>query len=99
MKKARKACAFTGHRPKKLPWGYNEKDMRCVALKAELERQIRLLIQEGVMDFLSGMAEGIDLLAAEIVLNLRAEYPDIKLHCILPCRGQEAEWSAASQAR
>ena len=99
MKKARKACAFTGHRPKKLPWGYNEKDMRCVALKAELERQIRLLIQEGVMDFLSGMAEGIDLLAAEIVLNLRAEYPDIKLHCILPCRGQEAEWPAASQAR
>ena len=81
MKKARKACAFTGHRPKKLPWGYNEADVRCVALKAALERQIRSLVQE------------------EIVLNLRAEYPCIKLHCILPYKGQEAEWSAASQAR
>ena len=57
LKKARKACAFTGHRPKKLPWGYNETDVRCVALKVALERQIRSLVQEGVMDFLSGMAE------------------------------------------
>ena len=99
MKKVRKTCAFTGHRPKKLPWGYNETDVRCVALKVALERQIRSLVQEGVTDFLSGMAEGIDLLAAEIVLNLRAEYPCIKLHCILPYKGQETEWSAASQAR
>ena len=99
LKKARKACAFTGHRPKKLPWGYNETDVRCVALKAALERQIRSLVQEGVMDFLSGMAEGVDLLAAEIVLHLRSEYPSVKLHCILPYKGQETEWSAASQAR
>ena len=73
--------------------------MRCVALKAVLERQIYSLVQEGVTDFLSGMAEGVDLLAAEIVLSLRAEYPSIKLHCILPYRGQETEWFAASQAR
>ena len=75
MKKVRKTCAFTGHRPKKLPWGYNETDVRCVALKVALERQIRSLVQEGVTDFLSGMAEGIDLLAAEIVLNLRPNTP------------------------
>ena len=99
MKKARKACAFTGHRPKKLPWGYDEEDVRCIALKAALERQIYSLVQEGVTDFLSGMAEGVDLLAAEIVLSLRAEYPSIKLHCILPYKGQEAEWPVASQAR
>lgn len=99
MKKAKKACAFTGHRPKKLPWGYDEEDVRCVALKAVLERQIYSLVQEGVTDFLSGMAEGVDLLAAEIVLSLRAEYPSIKLHCILPYKGQETEWFAASQAR
>lgn len=99
MKKARRACAFTGHRPKKLPWGYNEADVRCVALKAALEREIRLLIQEGVTDFLSGMAEGVDLLAAEIVLHLRSEYSSVKLHCLLPYKGQEAEWPAASQAR
>ena len=99
MKTVRKTWAFTGHCPQKLPWGYNETDVRCVALKVELAREIRSLVPEGVTDFLSGMAEGIDLLAAEIGLNLRAAYPCIKLHCILPYKGQEPEWSAASQAR
>ena len=39
------------------------------------------------MDFLSGMAEGIYFLAAEIVFDLRAKYPCIKLYCIFPIRG------------
>ena len=29
-----KVCAFTGHRPNKLPWRYDENDTRCLALKA-----------------------------------------------------------------
>lgn len=29
-------CAFTGHRPKKFPWKYDEKDKRCLALKSVL---------------------------------------------------------------
>ena len=28
-----KTCAFTGHRPQKLPFGFNEADERCTALK------------------------------------------------------------------
>lgn len=99
LSEVRKTCAFTGHRPKKLSWGYNEADARCVAVRAALERQICLLIQDGVTDFLSGMAEGIDLMAAQIVLDLRAVYPKIKLHCILPHKGQEKKWSLASQKR
>ncbi len=31
-----KVCAFTDHRPSKLPWRYNETDSRCVALRAVL---------------------------------------------------------------
>ena len=34
------ACAFTGHRPQKLPFGFNEEDPRCIALKAVIETQI-----------------------------------------------------------
>ena len=30
------SCAFTGHRPGKLPWGEDESDLRCIALKAKL---------------------------------------------------------------
>lgn len=54
------ACAFTGHRPCKLPWKYDEADSRCVELKAALAEQISALIGAGFTQFLSGMAEGTD---------------------------------------
>lgn len=34
-----RCCAFTGHRPRKFPWGYNEDDARCVALKETLAKR------------------------------------------------------------
>ena len=39
-----KVCAFTGHRPRKLPWRRNETDSRCAALKAVLAEQIAALL-------------------------------------------------------
>ena len=54
------ACAFTGHRPQKFPWGFHEKDPACVALKETLAGQIAALVDAGYTDFLSGMALGVD---------------------------------------
>ena len=85
MRVADKVCAFTGHRPNKLPWYYDEAASGCVALKAVLAEQIGLLAETGVTQFLSGIAEGIDTWAALSVLELREKDPAIKLHCILPC--------------
>ncbi len=93
------ACAFTGHRPQKLPWGYDEGDRRCAALKAELWQWLVWLADQGVTNFLSGMAEGADTWAAESVLDLRAAMPALKLHCILPCTSQADQWRPASQER
>ena len=92
-----KVCAFTGHRPSKLPWRYDETDSRCVALKTVLTEQITALIEAGVTQFLSGMAEGTDIFCSEIVLALREKNPKIKLHCILPCTAQAEKWSVSSQ--
>ena len=36
-------CAFSGHRPEKLPWGEDESDPRCAALKIRLEQELREL--------------------------------------------------------
>lgn len=91
------ACAFTGHRPNKFPWRYDETDSRCVALKAVLAEQIAALAGQGVTDWLSGMALGTDLWSAKIVLDLQKEYPSLRLHCILPCENQEIKWSVPAQ--
>ena len=32
-----KTCAFTGHRPQSLPFGFDESDKRCVRLKEILK--------------------------------------------------------------
>ena len=89
-----KTCAFTGHRPKGL--GYPESDGRCVALKKKLRSLIiRMIEEEKVTHFISGMAQGVDMYAAEIVLDLKQTYPYITLECAIPYEEQAAHWSAA----
>ena len=94
-----KSCSFTGHRPKKLPWRYNESSPDCVELKKVLTVQISHLAVLGVTDFFSGMAEGTDLFCSEVVLDQRKENPALKLHCVLPCEGQADMWSSSAQDR
>lgn len=93
------SCAFTGHRPHKLPWRYNEADSRCSALKAALARQITQLTDAGVTDFYSGGADGVDCWAALIVLELRKKNPALRLHMLLPHEGQADNWSDSAQER
>ena len=82
-----KTCAFTGHRPKGL--GYPESDGRCTALKEKLRSLIiRMMEEEGVTHFISGMAQGVDMYAAEIVLELKEKYPQITLECAIPYEGR-----------
>ena len=92
-----KCCAFTGHRPRKFPWGYDETDARCIALKKALTEQTARLVEAGYTDFFSGMAEGIDTWAALAVLALKKENSALKLHCVLPCEGQADRWSASAR--
>lgn len=95
-----KVCAFTGHRPQSLPFGFDESDERCTALKSVMRDQIVKLIENnGVTHFISGMALGIDMYAAEIVLNLKAKYPHITLESAIPCETQAVKWSVAARER
>lgn len=94
-----KCCAFTGHRPHKLPWRYNEVDERCVVLKSALAEQIAVLDKAGITDFYSGGADGVDCWAALSVLELRKETPALKLHLLLPHEGQADRWSDSAQER
>ncbi len=45
------------------------------------------------------MAQGADLWCSQIVLDLQKKNPALKLHCVLPCKGQESKWTASAQER
>ena len=74
-----KTCCFTGH--------------RIIKITPELVQRLRDtiidMIGRGVTDFYNGGAIGFDMLCAETVIALKAEYSDIKLHLLLPCPPEE----------
>ena len=86
QKRMHRVC-FTGHRPEKL------KQSESVIVKA-LETAIKEAISDGKNVFISGMARGVDIWAAEIVLRLRNEGQNVKLICASPYEGFERGWSA-----
>lgn len=81
--RAETAC-FTGHRPKGLPWGYNENDPRCTAVKEKIEFAVLAAHDRGYCRFIAGGALGADMYAAEAVLKLKALYPQLHLVVCLP---------------
>ena len=70
----RHRCCFTGHRPEKL--GISE-----TRAKVLLKSAIQQAISDGYVTFISGMARGIDLWAAEIVIEEREKNSNIHLVC------------------
>ena len=69
-------CCFTGHRPNKM-------DMAEKEIKSLLEKAIDRAIAEGYVTFITGMAQGTDIWAAEIVLDRKLTNKDIHLICAL----------------
>lgn len=96
--KSETAC-FTGHRSQKLPWGFNELDPRCVQMKDRVKSEIEKAISLGYKYFISGMALGFDMIVAEIILELKKVYSQIKLICAIPCKNQAKYWSFEQKIR
>ena len=90
--KRKHRCCFTGHRPEKLqaPEG---------VVTAALEKEIRQAIADGFNVFITGMARGVDIWAAEIVLRLRDTGEAIRLICACPYQGFERGWKQSWQDR
>ncbi len=96
--RAKKACAFTGHRPEKLPWGNHETDPRCLACKEAIWQAVQTAYKDGFRVFLSGMARGGDWYFCQAVLRLKQEHPRVQLVSVIPFRNQAKLWSEAEQA-
>ena len=81
-----KCCAFTGHRPEKL---YGKEAYVISALRKEIEDAIA----DGYTIFVTGCSRGVDLWAADIILEMRRSNSDIKLVCAIPFPEFDARWS------
>ena len=93
------SCSFTGHRPEKLPWGSNEADARCSALKERLYELVFAAYEQGYRHFLCGMARGCDFWFCEAVLRLRQGYEDVSLEAVIPYPGQADRWRENDRER
>ena len=93
------SCAFTGHRPSKLPWKLALSAPEYVTFYDLLEKQIEFLTKFGISHYYCGIAIVTDLICAEIGLALREKNPAIKLHCAIPCKSQADKWAASLRAQ
>ncbi len=83
----RTSVAFTGHRT------------YCGEAGDALRRVLESLYDRGFRTFLSGMAVGFDLAAAEAGLELGRQHDDVRLVAAVPFHGQEMRFSPADRER
>ena len=62
------------------------------AIAARLERRVRKLVSLGVTRFFTGGNLGFDTLAAQVVLRVREDHPEVRLALVLPSRDQADKW-------
>jgi len=88
-----KTCAIIGCSPMCFPWGFDEEDEGCAALKLILINQITRLRSEGCTRFAVSMDCGAGLYAAEILHGLKEPEEELKTICFVPYEEQATKWT------
>lgn len=83
----------------KLPWGDDEGDRRCLALKERLWNAMEAAYERGYRHFICGMAQGCDLYFCELALALRQLHGDVTVEAAIPCPSQAEGWPAEQRLR
>ena len=64
-------CKYKTSKPRSLPWGYEESKESCKKFKEKCKEVFSGAIRYVINTFLTGMAEGFDMIGAEILIELR----------------------------
>lgn len=88
-----KTCAIIGCSPMCFPWGFDEEDEGCAALKLILMNRITKLRSEGCTRFAVSMDCGVGLYAAEILAGLKESDKEISFVCCVPYEEQATKWT------
>lgn len=84
---------FTGHRPFHLPGNGDENNPELRRILSSLQLKIIKSIDEGFTTFVTGMAQGVDMWSAKMIMELRLRNPHIKLVAVLPFKNQNRDFS------
>lgn len=86
-------CCITGHRKKDLPDGGDSNAVSMRRLLSMLSMLCSEAYGDGYRTFITGMAEGIDLMCAKLIYDMKVSEgkSDIRLVCALPYREQIRE--------
>lgn len=77
-------CCVTGHRPKGFPFSYGTDNVYYNTYLDVLCDTVEDLMYEGYSHFISGMADGVDLDFASIIVGLSNKLEGIILESALP---------------
>ncbi len=93
------ACCFTGYRPEKFNFDFTPGTPEYTQFENNLTDAVYRMADRGCGVFYSGVAQGFDIAAAEIVLLRRRLQGDVVLRCALPFREQAAKWELSWKRR
>ena len=92
-----KSLYITGYRPHELGI-FNDKHPGVAIIKTALENQLRILIEDGLEWVVISGQQGVETWAAEVVLELKKDYPELKYSIITPFLEQEKNWNEHKKA-
>ena len=84
-------AAFTGHR-------FVDAAQR-EHVKKRLSNAVLDAYGHGIRNFISGFAIGFDMMAAEVVVSLKGNYPDMTLIAAIPFKGQASRFNFYDRKR
>ena len=94
-----KTCFFAGHRPYKFTYEPEQEERFLTTLKNSINKTVLEAFDNGYDTFLCGGAIGFDIMCAESVIELKKEFPEVRLVCMLPFENHHNSFPAEWQTR
>lgn len=91
-----KRLLVSGYKPHELGI-FSENHEGIKYIKIALEKQLNLLLEEGLEWVIISGQQGVELWCAEIVLELQKKFPQLQLAVITPFLEQEKSWKEEKQ--
>lgn len=93
-----KSIYVTGYRPYELGI-FNDKHPGIIIIKKAVEDQLKSLLDEGLEWVVISGQQGVELWTAEVVIELKKDYPNLKYAMITPFLNYENNWNEVNQQK